>query len=107
AVPNILSFIHMTKLRGSASDYASILQVGRIRSVQDNKFYSVYLFAGSPEQAYVDLTGNGGTAVAVGDPLVAISGEVIPIAAGGAPDTADLQAKFLPSGAPAPNDGSV
>src|SRR5690242_8685382 len=73
AVPNILSFIHMTKLRGSASDYASILQVGRIRSVQDNKFYSIYLIAGSPQEAYVDLTNNGGTVAAAGDPLIALS----------------------------------
>ena len=107
AVPNILSFIHMTKLRGSASDYASILQVGRIRSVQDNKFYSIYLVAGSPQEAYVDLTNNGGTVAAPGDPLIALSGEVVPVAAGGAPDATDLQNKFLPAGAPAPNDGSA
>lgn len=98
AVPNMLTFIHMSRLRGSASDYASLLQVGRIRSVQDDTFYKNYIIAGPPQQAYVDLTGNGGTVVAAGDPSITISSEVTPIAAGGAPDTTNLQGQFLPAG---------
>src|SRR6185437_10898776 len=107
AVPNVLSFMHMAKLRGSASDYASVLQVGRIRAVQDDTFYSTYILAGTPTQAYVDLKANGGTAVDAGDPSIAISSEVTPIAAGSAPDTANLQGLFLPTGASAPRDGTT
>lgn len=107
AVPNILTFIHMARLRGSASDYASVLQAGRIRSVQDNKFYSTYIIAGPPQQAYVDVQANGGTSVDAGDPSIVISDEVAPIAEGGAPDTTNLKGQFLPSGATAPNDGSA
>lgn len=98
AVPNVLNFIHMARLRGSASDYASLLQVARIRSVQDNNFYSSYILAGSPQQAYVDLKSNGGTQVDSGDPLIALSTEVAPVAAGSAPDTTNLKGKFLPAG---------
>jgi hypothetical protein len=88
----------MARLRGSASDYASLLQVARIRSVQDNRFYSSYILAGSPQEAYVDLKSNGGTQVDSGDPLIAISTEVVPTAAGSAPDTTNLKGKFLPAG---------
>jgi prepilin-type N-terminal cleavage/methylation domain-containing protein len=105
AVPNMLTFIHTARLRGSASDYASVLQVGRIRSVQDDTFYSTYIFAGPPRQAYVDLTNNLGTAVDPKDPSIEVSSEVTPIAAGSAPDTTDLQGLFLPTGAAAPTDG--
>lgn len=98
AVPNVLNFVHMAKLRGSASDYASLLQVGRIRSVQDDTFYKTYLIAGPPKQAYVDLSNNGGTGWVSPDPVIALSSEVSPIAAGGAPDTTNLSGQFLPAG---------
>ncbi len=98
AIPNILSFIHMAKLRGSATDYSSLLQVARLRSVQDNRFYSSFILAGSPRQAYVDLKSNGGVRIDLGDPLIPISAEVSPIAAGGAPNTANLKGQFLPAG---------
>ena len=105
AVPNVLSFVHMARLRGSASDYSSVLQVGRIRAVQDDTYYKTYITAGTPQQAYVDLKANGGTSVDAGDPSIAISTEVKPIAAGSAPDTTNLKGQFLPSGATAPTDG--
>lgn len=98
AVPNVLSFIHMSRLRGSASDYASVLQVGRIRSVQDDTFYKTYIVAGPPQQAYVDLTNNKGASVAAGDPAIEISSEVTPTAVGAAPDTTNLSGQFLPTG---------
>jgi prepilin-type N-terminal cleavage/methylation domain-containing protein len=98
AVPNIMNFIHMAKLRGAAADYSSLLQVGRIRSVQDDRFYSVYFLAGAPTQAYVDLKSNGGTAVDAGDPLIAMPSEVVISAAGSAPDTTNLKGQFLPAG---------
>jgi Tfp pilus assembly protein FimT len=98
AVPNMLSFIHAARLRGAGSDLSSLLQTARMRSVQDDRFYSSYIIAGPPQQAYVDVTGNGGTGWVVGDPLIAISAEVTPVAAAGAPNTTNLQGQFLPAG---------
>ena len=98
AVPNIMSALHMAKLRGSTADFSSLLQTARLRSVQDNSFYSTYILAGTPQYAYVDIQANGGTGVDPGDPLIVISSEVTPIAAGGAPDTTNLKGQFLPAG---------
>lgn len=108
AVPTMLSALHTARLRGSVSDYASLLQVGRLRSIQDDRFYSTYVLAGTTQQAYVDLNSNGGTGVDPGDPLVAISAEVAPVAVANAPDTANLKGQFLPTGSTlAVNDGST
>ena len=118
AIPNILNAMRMYNLRGAASNFASLLQTARIRAVQDNRFYSVYVLAQSgsnPEEAYVDIypqnangtSGNGGSSMAALDPVVAISTEVKPIIATNAPNTANLSSQFLPSGsALVPRDGS-
>jgi prepilin-type N-terminal cleavage/methylation domain-containing protein len=98
AVPNMLSFIHAAKLRGAGSDLSSLLQTARIRSVQDDRFYSSYVIAGPPQQAYVDVSGNGGTGWVVGDPLIQITSEITPIAAANAPNTTNLQGQLLPAG---------
>jgi prepilin-type N-terminal cleavage/methylation domain-containing protein len=98
AVPNTMSLIHASRLRGAGSDLSSLLQTARIRSVQDDRYYSSYVIAGSPQEAYVDLSGNGGTGWVTPDPLIAIPSEVTPVAAANAPNTATLQAQFLPAG---------
>jgi prepilin-type N-terminal cleavage/methylation domain-containing protein len=98
AIPNMLNFVHAARLRGAGSDFSSVLQVARIRSVQDDRYYSTYIFAGPPQQAYVDLTSNGGTGWVAGDPMIAITSEVTPVAAAGAPNTTNLQGQFLPAG---------
>jgi Tfp pilus assembly protein FimT len=98
AVPNMLNFIHAARLRGAGSDLSGLLQTARFRSVQDDRFYSSYIIAGPPREAYVDVTGNRGTGWVVGDPLIAISSEVTPVAAASAPDTTNLQGQFLPAG---------
>jgi prepilin-type N-terminal cleavage/methylation domain-containing protein len=97
AVPNMLNMVHTAKLRGAGSDFSGVLQLGRIRAVQDNRYYSTYIVAGPPQEAYVDLTGNGGTGVVAGDPLIEIPPEVTPIAAANAPNTPSLQGHFLPT----------
>ncbi len=108
AVPPIFNYVHIARLRGAATDYASLLQTGRMRSVQDDRFYSTYLLAGTPVLGYVDLKSNGGTGADPGDPLIAISAEVVPTAAGGAPDTTNLKGQFLPSGSTlVPKDGTT
>ncbi len=98
AVPNIMNFMHAARLRGAGTDFSSLLQTARVRAVQDDRFYSSYIIAGPPQQAYVDLTSNGGTGVVAGDPLIGISFEVTPVAAANAPGTANLQGQFLPTG---------
>jgi prepilin-type N-terminal cleavage/methylation domain-containing protein len=111
AVPPIFNYMHLAKLRGSGSDFSSLLQVSRIRSVQDDTFYSTYILPGAkgtPGQAYVDLKKNGGAKVDVGDPEIEISSEVTAQAVGNAPDTANLSGQFLPTGSGVtPQDASV
>lgn len=113
AVPQVLSYMHMARLRGSANDYASLLQVERIRSVQDERFYSSYVLG---QQAFVDVypqsntgaSGSGGATIDNRDPQISISSEVAPLAATSAPDTQDLKNQFLPSGSTlAVKDGSL
>jgi len=105
AVPTILSMVHASRLRGVGSDFSGILQTGRIRAVQDDTFYSVYILA---NQAYVDITANGGTAVAGSDPAIYMVPEVTSVAAANAPATANLYGQFLPAGSTlAVGDGST
>ena len=114
AVPNILSMMHTSRLRGTASDFSGIVQATRIRAVQDDHFYSAYVLG---SYAYVDLypvsntgaSGNGGTSVDfVHDPVIGISQEVITVAVGSAPATTNLSSQFLPSGSGVtPKDGGA
>lgn len=108
AVPNVLSLVHAARLRGAGGDLSSLLQTARIRSVQDDRYYSTYIIAGLPQQAYVDATRNGGTGWVSGDPLIEIPSEVTPVAAAGAPNTTNLKGQFLPAGSTlAVKDGST
>ena len=116
AVPNMISAVHLSKLRAAGSDFSSLVQVARIRAVQDDRFYSVRILAGPPQNAYVDIfpqsntgaSGNGGTSVVAGDPLNPIDLEVTPQAVASAPNTANLKTQFLPAGSLlTPNDGST
>jgi prepilin-type N-terminal cleavage/methylation domain-containing protein len=116
AIPNFLTALHTAKLRGAASNFSGLLQSGRIRAVQDNRFYSTYILNGPPTQAYVDIypqkydgtSGNGGTSVGSGDPAFVFSTEITPVAAGSAPDTTNLKGLFLPAGSLLPvHDGST
>ena len=107
-VPNIVSFIHGAKLQGAGSDFSGLLQQDRIRAVQDDAYYATYIVtSGSLQVAYVDLLANGGTGADTLDPLISISGEVVPIAASSAPDTSNLKGQFLPTASTLTvNDGS-
>jgi prepilin-type N-terminal cleavage/methylation domain-containing protein len=100
AAPRVITMIHASRLRGSAADLESIIQTDRLRAVQDDKFYSLYVSSGSVgSTVFVDLNGSGTYSAAAGDPLIAFSSEVKAIAKGSAPNTADLYGKFLPPGA--------
>lgn len=98
ALPNVISAVHMARLRGSSADFSSVLQTARMRAIQDDTYYSTFIIAGPPQTAYVDLKANGGTGVDPGDPMVTIAAELTPTPAANAPDTVNLQGLFLPAG---------
>lgn len=113
AIPKILTMVHTARLRGATSDFSGIVQASRLRAVQDDHFYSVYVLG---KQAYVDLwpisntgaSGNGGTSVDyVHDPVVGFDPEITTVAVGSAPATTNLSGQFLPTGSGVtPKDGS-
>jgi prepilin-type N-terminal cleavage/methylation domain-containing protein len=119
AIPNFMATMHSARLKGGITDFASLLQTARIRAVDDDRYYSVYVLAGAgnnPQQGYVDIlpqnadgtSGTGGAAYNLGDPLVVISSEVVLKAQGAAPSTAALKALLLPATSPVvPQDESV
>jgi prepilin-type N-terminal cleavage/methylation domain-containing protein len=116
AVPNMINAAHIARLRAAGSDFSSLAQTARIRAVQDDRYYSVRVFAGPPEVAFADIypqtnngaSGNGGASVDSRDPVNPISGEVTPQAVANAPQTANLSGQFLPAGSLlVPKDGSA
>jgi Tfp pilus assembly protein FimT len=119
AIPTLLTTLRVANFRGAISDFSGLLQTARIYAIRDNRFYSTYLLAASgssPQQGYVDMlpkgttgsSGNGGTSVAAGDPLVVIPSEVTERAAANAPNTSNLATQLLPSNTPvAPTDSTM
>jgi prepilin-type N-terminal cleavage/methylation domain-containing protein len=116
AIPNFMNMAHASRLKGAATDFAGLLQTARMRAEVDDRYYSVYVLAGNPQQAYVDVypqaangtSGNGGTAVVANDPVIQISTEITPKAATSAPNTASLKSQLLPAGSPVtPQDGTA
>lgn len=121
AAPNFLTQVHQARVRGALSDFSGLMQQTRIRAVQDDRYYSIYLVPGAgdtPQQAYIDIypqnaDGTSGSGAGNGpvenqgpppqlDPVVPINGEVNPQPAGNAPNTVNLTGQFLP-----PNSGIV
>lgn len=120
AIPTVVTSVRMAHLRGAASDYAGILEIARIDTVRDNRYYSTYILSptGSAPAgyAYVDMlpkvltgaSGNGGTAVVSGDPVVTMESDIVLEAVGSAPSTANLKSQLLPATTPVtPTDASV
>jgi prepilin-type N-terminal cleavage/methylation domain-containing protein len=116
AVPNLLTAMRSAHLKGAVSDFASLLQTARIRAVDDDRFYSAYVLGGASPEAYVDIypqlatgaSGSGGAQTDPNDPVIGITSEVVQKPAGSAPQTANLQALFLPANATVVlGDGSV
>ena len=101
ATPSILSMLHSAKLQGTASDFTGLIQQARIRSVQDDRAYSLIVspVAGAtPSTGFVDLKQNG--AIAAGDPEMLLPTEVSLVAAANAPGTANLKGQLLPAASP-------
>jgi prepilin-type N-terminal cleavage/methylation domain-containing protein len=116
AIPNFVTAVRSAHLKGAVSDYAGVLQSARIKAVDDDRYYSVYVLGGAAQVAFVDIypqqatgaSGSGGTQTDPKDPMVQISSEVAQRPVGAAPQTANLQALFLPANATVVlGDGSV
>ncbi|HTK96219.1 MAG TPA: prepilin-type N-terminal cleavage/methylation domain-containing protein [Terriglobales bacterium] len=114
AIPYFINIVRTYRLRVAATDAMGIVQQGRMRSVQDSRFYSIYYIGANPlQQYYVDIfpknangtSGTGGTNVLNGDPVIGIPGEVVPQPVGNAPDTIALKNLFLPGSNVNPYDG--
>lgn len=115
-VPNVMSAMRSAHLKGVVSDFSGLLQSARLRAVDDDRYYSVYVLGGASPQAFVDIypqlasgaSGSGGATIDPKDPVVGVNGEVVQKAVGAAPKTASLQALFLPANATVVlGDGSV
>jgi prepilin-type N-terminal cleavage/methylation domain-containing protein len=113
AIPNFIAASQAARLKGAVTDFASLVQVQRLRAVDDDRYYSTFLLAaGGTRQAFVDIypQNNNGTSGTQGtrytcnqngcDPRVLISQEVIQQPANNAPNTAALQAQVLPANSP-------
>jgi Tfp pilus assembly protein FimT len=114
-IPNFTSAMHTSRLKGAVSDFSSLLQVERIRAVDDNRYYSLYVLGNNPEQGFVDIypqnangsSGSGGTVIDPNDPVIQINNEIGQQPVGAAPNTAALQAQLLPANSPVvPLDGN-
>jgi Tfp pilus assembly protein FimT len=95
SLPSYVRAMHTSKLRGVASDLSGLVQVVRIRAVQDGKYYTLRT-SNVLALGYVDLNGNG--TFDAGEPSIPTSSEVTIIAAANAPATNNLKGQFLPSG---------
>ena len=113
ATPNVVNALRTQRLRGTATDYGSLLQRTRIRAVEDNRFYGQRI-GNDPNNptaliAYIDIqpqwpngtSGQGNYFVGPpSDPLISFGSDVTSIAAAAVPNTAALAAQVLPAGAP-------
>ncbi len=107
AVPNFLIAVRSAHLKGTVSDFAGLVQSARIKAVDDDRYYSIYVLGGATPEAFVDIypqqvsgaSGSGGTTIDPKDPLIGMNSEVVQKPAASAPNTASLQALFLPANA--------
>ncbi len=112
AIPTWVTSIRAAKIRGSETSYAGLLQMARTRAINDDRYYSVYIKTATttaPQMAYVDIypqnadgtSGNGPSgnynSGPPADPMVTLSPEAVPKAAGAAPNTNNLYTSFCSS----------
>jgi prepilin-type N-terminal cleavage/methylation domain-containing protein len=117
AIPNLTSSMRQAHLKGAISDYASLMQQERIRAVDDDRYYSMYVVTtGGAQEGFVDIypqnvngaSGSGGTTIDPKDPAVQINPEISEQPVGAAPNTGALKALILPANSPlTPLDGST
>jgi prepilin-type N-terminal cleavage/methylation domain-containing protein len=117
AVPNVTRAIRTSRIRGTAVEYANLLQNTRVRAINDDRFYSVYIqpsVGGNPPIAYADvyplaLNGRSGLGPPPtghynpgppSDPMTTLPLGVLPQPVASAPDVAALNAAFCVSCTP-------
>jgi prepilin-type N-terminal cleavage/methylation domain-containing protein len=110
AIPNLMSAVRTARLRGAGSDFVGLVQQARMRAVQDDRYYSVYLLVtGNLQQEFVDIypqnvngaSGSGGKTISSAsgqvDPVIELANEVTQQPQGSAPNTTNLKSLFLGS----------
>src|SRR6266403_4475842 len=55
AIPNFVSAVRSAHLKGVVSDFAGLLHAARIKAVDDDRYYSVYVLGGTSPEAFVDI----------------------------------------------------
>lgn len=106
-VPNAVNAMRTLRLRGSCTDFASLLQQARVRAALDNAYHPVRFQAASgttPEIAYVDL--DNSSTYKSGDPMIMIASDVSTVAKGSAPKTSSLESAFTASSGTTYYDGT-
>src|SRR2546423_8217332 len=108
ATPNIVNALRTQRLRGTAGDYASLLQRARIRAVEDNRFYGVRPNApANATLAFVDIYPQNGDGTSgqgaynagpPSDPVIPFGSDGTTVAAGGVAHTAALGRVGLAAG---------
>ncbi|MDP9162371.1 MAG: prepilin-type N-terminal cleavage/methylation domain-containing protein [Acidobacteriota bacterium] len=105
SIPLLLNGMDSIKLRESGTEYAGLLQQGRMRSARDNRFYSILLSAmGTMSIAYIDTypqnangtSGNSAYDAAQHEPLI-LFGSGIVIDNVNAPAKVNLQNQVVPA----------
>ena len=90
---NVIRNVH---LHQAAANYANLLQQARVRAVQDDTYYAVFMDTStSPARAFIDIQQSG--AYAAGDPELQFTSDVKPMSTSSAPNVSNLESKFLPS----------
>ena len=108
ALPLVSNAVNQIHLSSSATDYANLLQMARMRAVQDDTYYQVRTgtLSGKPI-AYVDTLpavsppGNG--SYDSGEPMMVFASGVTYTAYSAGPALSNLKSQFLPSGSTAQN----
>ncbi|PYX07231.1 MAG: hypothetical protein DMG88_15430 [Acidobacteria bacterium] len=97
ALPLVSNAVNQIHLSSSATDYANLLQLARMRAVQDDTYYQVQTttLSGDPI-AYVDINNNG--SYDTGEPMMVFASGVIYRAQSAGPALSNLKTQFLPSG---------
>jgi prepilin-type N-terminal cleavage/methylation domain-containing protein len=111
ATPLILNAMKTYRLRQAGTNYANLLQTGRMRAVQDDQYYPVLIDAAASNAcasvssnsacACVDLNRNGtcdgSSANSSAEPVVLFDPTIQPQSYSSAPSTTNLQNQYLPS----------
>jgi Tfp pilus assembly protein FimT len=97
AIPNMATAIATLKLRGSASDFAGLVQLARTTAIRKNVTFTILFNLAGVKGAYVDLSGNG--SFDTGEPMIQFGGNANQVAApggaSGAPTNLDAASGLL------------